>query len=115
MGRGVEGERERDRETEKKEGGGGGGGGARHEHMGGMGREETEREEKRNMREERKEGTSSPVYTESGTPGCCQVTVGRSLVGMPTLRLARQTLNYQSHLPSVTLTHFITTTLGVSP
>jgi hypothetical protein len=30
-------------------------------------------------REKREEGASSPVYSESGTPGCCQVTVGRSL------------------------------------
>jgi hypothetical protein len=28
---------------------------------------------------EREEGASSPFYSESGTPGCYQVTVGRSL------------------------------------
>jgi hypothetical protein len=30
---------------------------------------------------------SSPFYSESGTPGCCQVTVGQSLDKMPTLIL----------------------------
>ena len=29
-------------------------------------------------------GASSPFYSESGTPGCCQVTVGRSLDKMLT-------------------------------
>jgi hypothetical protein len=28
---------------------------------------------------EREKGESSPFYSESGTSGCCQVTVGRSL------------------------------------
>jgi hypothetical protein len=28
---------------------------------------------------ERKEGASIPFYSESGIPGCCQVTVGKSL------------------------------------
>jgi hypothetical protein len=32
--------------------------------------------------QEREEGASSPFYSESGTPGCCQVTVGRSLTIM---------------------------------
>ena len=33
----------------------------------------------------RKRGeASSPFYSESGTPGCCQVTVGQSLDKMPT-------------------------------
>ena len=27
----------------------------------------------------RAKGASSPFYSESDTPGCCQVTVGRSL------------------------------------
>jgi hypothetical protein len=30
-------------------------------------------------RQEREEGASSPFYSESGTPGCCQMTVGQSL------------------------------------
>ena len=34
--------------------------------------------------QEREEGASSPFYSESGTPGCCQVTVGQSLDKMPT-------------------------------
>jgi hypothetical protein len=29
-------------------------------------------------------GACSPFYSESGTPGCCQATVGWSLEGMPT-------------------------------
>jgi hypothetical protein len=33
----------------------------------------------RARREKREEGSSSPCYTESGPPDCCQVTVGRSL------------------------------------
>jgi hypothetical protein len=32
----------------------------------------------------REEGPSSPFYSESGTPGCCQVTVGWSLDKMLT-------------------------------
>jgi hypothetical protein len=44
-----------------------------------------EREERaRSRRQERMEGASSPFYSESGTPGCCQVTVGWSLDKMPT-------------------------------
>ena len=34
--------------------------------------------------QEKEEGASSPLYSESGTPGCCQVTVGWSLKGMLT-------------------------------
>jgi hypothetical protein len=30
-------------------------------------------------------GTRSPFYSESGIPGCCQVTEGRSLEGMLTM------------------------------
>jgi hypothetical protein len=29
--------------------------------------------------QEREEGATSPFYSESGTPGFCQVTVGQSL------------------------------------
>jgi hypothetical protein len=32
-------------------------------------------------RGEREEGASSPFYSKPGLPGCCQVTVGRSLEG----------------------------------
>jgi hypothetical protein len=43
-----------------------------------MGRGRVKR--KRNEQEqEREEGASSPFYSESDIPGCCQVTVGRSL------------------------------------
>ena len=41
-------------------------------------------EEKRAREEEKGEGASSPFCAESGTPGCGQVTVGRSLEEMPT-------------------------------
>jgi hypothetical protein len=37
-------------------------------------------------RQERAEGTSSSFYSESGTPGCCQVTVGWSLDKMLTTK-----------------------------
>ena len=30
-------------------------------------------------KDKREEGASSPFYSESGIPGCCQVTVGQSL------------------------------------
>ena len=32
----------------------------------------------------REKGAGSTFYSESGTPGCCQVTVGQSLDKMPT-------------------------------
>ena len=38
-------------------------------------REEPQRG-KRVREQEREEGARSPFYTESGTAGCCQVTVG---------------------------------------
>jgi hypothetical protein len=37
------------------------------------------RGKKRREQAEREEVVSSPFYSESCTPGCCQVTVGRSL------------------------------------
>jgi hypothetical protein len=40
--------------------------------------EGTEREQE-GKEQERDEGASSPFHSESGTPGCCQVTVGWSL------------------------------------
>ena len=38
----------------------------------------------RRQDQERAEGASSPFYSESGIPGCCQVTVGQSLEEMLT-------------------------------
>ena len=47
---------------------------------GGEWREDTEQEDRVRAREqEREDGASSPFYSESGTPGCCQGTVGQSL------------------------------------
>ena len=40
---------------------------------------EGRRESKSKRKQESEEGANSPFYSESGTPGCCQVTVGRSL------------------------------------
>jgi hypothetical protein len=66
---------------------------AGHEHMGaggGMGKEgEQEQEERERERERgrrRRRRGKQPFYSESGTPGCCQVTVGQSLDKMPTNR-----------------------------
>jgi preprotein translocase subunit SecG len=42
-------------------------------------------ERTRVRRQESEEGASSPFYSESGTPGFCQVTVGQSLDKMPIL------------------------------
>ena len=36
-------------------------------------------------RQERAEGANNIFYSESGTPGCCQVRVGLSLDKVPTL------------------------------
>jgi hypothetical protein len=46
------------------------------------------KESKSKREQESKERASSPFYSESGTPGYCQVTVGRSLGRMltPTLQ-----------------------------
>jgi hypothetical protein len=77
-----------ERETETEGGGVGGGGGVSHEYI--------EREEERNgerrdrggskrAREQegkREEEACSYFYSESGTPGCCQETVGQSLEDM---------------------------------
>jgi hypothetical protein len=52
---------------------------------GGRGRGGEDRAEARRQEQERKEGASSPFYFASGTPGCCQVTVGWSLDRMLTL------------------------------
>jgi hypothetical protein len=51
---------------------------------------EREREKERDRDREREKerergGASSPFYSESGTPGCCQVTVGWSLNKMLTM------------------------------
>lgn len=40
------------------------------------------RSKKTEQEREREEGASSPLYSESGTTGCCQVTVGRGLEEM---------------------------------
>ena len=37
---------------------------------------ETETETETEKQREREEGASSPFYSESGTPGCCQVIEG---------------------------------------
>ena len=39
----------------------------------------------RRQESRRAEGASSPFYSESGIPGCCQVTVGWSLDKMLTI------------------------------
>jgi len=38
--------------------------------------------------QERAEGASSPFYSESVTPGCCQVTVGQSVYRVLTVGLS---------------------------
>ena len=52
------------------------------------GRREMERcrkeQEDREQENKRAEGASSPFYSESGKPGCCQVTVGQNLDKMLT-------------------------------
>ena len=48
---------------------------------GGKGRTRAREEQKR------EEGASSPFYSESGIPGCCQVTVGQSLDRMLTMSI----------------------------
>jgi hypothetical protein len=85
MGRGVEGVveaekgggRERERERERR------GIETSHEHVkrGGEGNGERGDRGKR----AREEGANSPFYSESGTPGCCQVTVRQSLEEMLTV------------------------------
>jgi hypothetical protein len=45
----------------------------------GMWREREEGKAARAREREREEGANRPFYSESGTPGCCQVTVGQSL------------------------------------
>ena len=47
------------------------------------GREEPKgaREKQAGKSSKREEGLSSPFYSGSGLPGCCQVTVGRSIPG----------------------------------
>jgi hypothetical protein len=39
----------------------------------------------------REQGVSAPFYSESGTPGCCQVTVGQSLDKMLTVTTFKTT------------------------
>lgn len=77
MGRGVEGvERKKGREREGR-------GEAGHEHMGG----EWGKKGKRVRERESEEGAAAPFYGESGTPGYCQATVGRSLDEMSTVEM----------------------------
>jgi hypothetical protein len=58
----------------------------REEKNGERGEQEQEsRARARKQESKREEGASSPFYSESGTPGCFQVTVGRSLDKMPTV------------------------------
>ena len=45
----------------------------------GEGNGEREGKEQKQEQESEEEGASSPFYSESGTPGYCQVTVGQSL------------------------------------
>jgi hypothetical protein len=49
-----------------------------------MGRGRGKGSRSKRRREEREVRTSGPFYSESGTPGYCQVTVGRGLDYMPT-------------------------------
>jgi hypothetical protein len=42
-------------------------------------------ESKKEREQKREEGTSSPIYSESGLPGHCQITIGQSLDKMLTL------------------------------
>jgi hypothetical protein len=44
-----------------------------------MRRKGTEEEEGKKAREDREKGASRHFYSESGIPGCCQVTGGQSL------------------------------------
>jgi hypothetical protein len=65
-------------------------------------RGEGQEDRARARRQERKEGASSPFYSGSGTPGCCQVTVGQSLDKMPmitTLLLFQRSLFTFTNLP----------------
>jgi len=65
MGRGGQKGRQTDKQTEEGEE---------------SGREESQRE--REEAERIRRGPSSPFYSKSGLPGCCQVTVEQSLEGM---------------------------------
>jgi hypothetical protein len=100
---GREKERERERESEEVE--------SSHEHMEG-GREWGEREEGEEGTEREQEGKSKskskrerrgkqPFYSESGTPGCSQVTVGRSLNKMLTSRLRQEEGGFKERSPRV--------------
>jgi len=59
-----------------------------------MGREGTKG--KRARARENEEGASSLFYSESGIPGCCQVTVGRSLDRVLTLTSKAILIIYQT-------------------
>jgi hypothetical protein len=64
-GRGRERGREREREGERERRRGG--------------REREGEGEGGEREQENQEGVSNPIYSESGIPGCCQVTVGQNL------------------------------------
>jgi hypothetical protein len=49
------------------------------------GKGQEDRAGSKRLKQERVEGVKSPFYSESSTPGCCQVTVGESLDKMLTL------------------------------
>ena len=68
-----------------------------------MGREGEEDKGERAEEQEREEGASSPFYSESGTPVCCQVTVGQSLDRMLTIRDKHTEENRKLILPMLIL------------
>ena len=45
----------------------------------------TQRKKEQEGKMEQEEGASSPFYSGSGLPGCCQVTVGQNLDRMLTV------------------------------
>ena len=59
---------------------------------------EREREQEGKSKREREEGASSPFYSESGTPGCCQVSVGQSTPGALTPSLSYPQSLYCSYI-----------------
>ena len=56
------------------------------------GGERNKRKEQESKKAKRAEGPSIPFYSESGTPGCCQVIVGQSLDKMLPPPARHQTL-----------------------
>jgi len=60
--------------------------------------ERTDRAGAGKYEQEREEGASSPFYSESGTPDCCQVTEGRSLDRMLTPGTSDYRGSYSIHI-----------------